>query len=162
MLALIVATSENNVIGSLGEIPWYVPRDLKHFKDLTTGHTCLMGRKTYESIIKRLGKPLPNRKNVILTTQKNFEAPDCTVVHSWDEAMKVTKGEDVFVTGGSEIYKLALPLVDKIYHTVIHTTCDGDTFFSFYTNQWNLINKEFHPKDEKNQFDCTFYEYERK
>src|SRR3989344_9411197 len=98
MISIIVGTSKNSVIGHLNEIPWYLPRDLKHFAAKTTGHTTLMGRKTYESIIKRLGHPLPNRKSVILTTQKDFIAPECTIVHSWDEAMEATKGEEVFVS----------------------------------------------------------------
>jgi dihydrofolate reductase len=162
MISIIVATSESGVIGHGNSIPWYVPRDLKHFKELTTGNTCLMGRKTYESIVKRLGHPLPNRKNVILTNQKDFQAPDCTVVHSWAEALAATKAENVFVSGGAEVYKLALPYTDRIYHTVIHTTCEGDAFFEFNQAEWNEVKKEFHPSDEKNQFDCTFFEYEKK
>jgi dihydrofolate reductase len=162
MIAIIVATSENNVIGHGNEIPWYLPRDLKHFKEVTTGHTCLMGRKTFESIVKRLGHGLPNRKNVVLTTQKNFSVPDCTVVHSWEEALDTTQGEEVYISGGAEIYKLALPHAEKLYHTVIHTSVEGDTFFVFDPSEWNLVRSEFQPQDEKNQFDCTFNLYERK
>ncbi len=162
MISIIVGTSENGVIGHGNEIPWYLPRDLKHFASKTKGHTTLMGRKTFESILKRLGHPLPERKSVILTRQKDFTAEGCTVVHSWEEAMAATKGEEVFVSGGSDIYKLALPYTDKIILTVIHTTVEGDTFFEFDKSQWKVVSEEFCPKDEKNQFDCTFYEYDRK
>jgi len=162
MIAIIVGTSENNVIGHLNDIPWYLPRDLKHYKKTTEGKTVLMGRKTFESIVKRLGGPLPNRKNVILTKQQDFEAPGCTVVHDWQSVMTEIKGEDVYVSGGSEIYKLALPHADKIIHTVIHINCEGDAFFEFDKNDWNLVKSDFHQKDDKNQFDCTFKVYERK
>ena len=162
MITIIVGTSENGVIGHLNEIPWYLPRDLKHFAQVTTGHTCLMGRKTFESIIKRLGHPLPNRKSVVLTTQKDYAAEGATVVHSWDEAMAATQGEEIFVSGGAEIYTLALPHANRINHTVIHTQAEGDTFFTFDKNQWQEISRELHPADEKNPFDCTFYLYERK
>jgi dihydrofolate reductase len=162
MISIIVGTSENGVIGHLNDIPWYLPRDLKHFKEITSGHTTIMGRKTYDSIIKRIGKPLPNRKNVIITRQKDFMAPDCVVVHSWEEAMETTKDEEVFVSGGSDIYSLALPYAQKIYLTIIHTQVDGDSFFTFDNESWKEISHEFHPKDAKNPFDCTFINYERK
>ncbi len=162
MISIIVATSKNGVIGHANEIPWHLPRDLKHFSSTTKGHTVLMGRKTYESILKSLGKPLPERKNIILTTQKDFQASGCVVIHSWDEAAKIAEGEDVFVIGGAEVYKLALPFTDRLMLTVIDTVADGDVYFTFDKDEWNLISEEFHQKDEKNKFDCTFYTYERK
>lgn len=162
MISIIVATSKNGVIGNAGQIPWYLPIDLKHFASKTRGNTTLMGRKTFESIIKKLGHPLPDRRSVILTNQKDFVAPECTVVHSWNEAMKSTKGEEVFVSGGSEIYKLALPYADKLFLTVVDTEVDGDTFFNFNKNEWNLVSEELHEKDEKNPLNCTFYEYEKR
>ncbi|MES2213731.1 MAG: dihydrofolate reductase [Patescibacteria group bacterium] len=162
MISIIVATSKNSVIGNKGEIPWYLPRDLKHFASKTRGNTTLMGRKTFESIIKRLGHPLPDRKSIILTTQKDFSYPGCTVVHSWDEAMKTTKGEEVFVSGGSDIYRLALPHADRLVLTVVDVVVEGDTFFHFNKDEWNLVSEEFQGKDEKNPFDCTFYEYTKK
>lgn len=162
MISIIVATSKNGVIGHLNKLPWYLPRDLKHFASLTTGHTALMGRKTYESIINRLGHPLPNRKNVILTNQKNFQAPGCTVVNSWEEAMEQTAGEEVFVSGGAEIYKIALPHTDRIYLTLVDMISDGDVFFEFDESKWQAVSEEFHAKDEKNPYDCTFITYDRK
>ena len=161
-ISIIVGTSENGVIGYSNEIPWHLPRDLKHFALITKGHSVLMGRKTYESIIRRLGHPLPERKNVILTRQKDFKTPGCVVVHSWDEVAAETKGEEIFVCGGADIYKLALPFADKIYLTVVHTVLEGDVYFNFDKSQWIEISKEFHPRDEKNEFDCTFYEYEKR
>jgi|SRR3989344_693397 len=162
MISIVVGTSKNGVIGHGNEIPWYLPRDLKHFAATTKGHTVLMGRKTYESIVKRLGHPLPDRKNVVLTKQENFTTPGVTVIHSWKGALDISKNEDIFVIGGSEIYKIALPNTDRLILTVINTVVDGDAFFTFNKDEWNLISEEFQAKDEKNKFDCTFYTYERK
>src|SRR5947207_2376698 len=139
MISIIVGTSENGVIGHLNDIPWYLPRDLKHFSEITKGHTTLMGRKTYDSIVKRLGHALPNRKNIILTRQKDFKAPDCIVVNSWDEAVKAAQGKDIYVSGGADIYSLALPHADKIYLTIIHTQSEGDTHFAFDKSKWKEI-----------------------
>ena len=100
MISIIVAASENGIIGKQGEIPWYLSRDLKNFKQLTAGNTCIMGRKTFESIVARIGKPLPERKSVIITRQKGFAAPGgCITAESWEDAMKKTVGEEVFVGG---------------------------------------------------------------
>ena len=162
MISIIVATSKNSVIGKNGEIPWYMPIDLKHFASITRGNTVLMGRKTFESITKRLGHPLPDRKTVVLTNQKDFTAPECTVVHSWEEAIEATKNENVFVCGGENIYKLALPHTDKLILTLVDTVVDGDTFFHFNPNEWKVLSEEPHTKDEKNKFDCIFYEYEKR
>lgn len=161
MIAIVVGTSENGVIGHLNKIPWYLPRDLKHFKEVTLGHTVVMGRKTYESIIARIGTPLPDRKNIIITRQTDFKAPDCTVAHTWEEAVEAAQGEDIYVSGGSEIYNMALPHTDRLYLTKIHTHSDGDVYFKYNKDEWREVSKEFHPKDEKNPFDCTFYVYER-
>ncbi|MDO8510165.1 MAG: dihydrofolate reductase [bacterium] len=162
MIAIIVATSLNGAIGYLNEIPWYLPRDLKRFKEKTVGHTTLMGRKTHESIIKRLGHPLPDRRSIVLTRQKNFKAPDCEVASSWEEALEATKGDNLFVIGGAEIYSLALPHADKIFHTLVHTVTLGDAYFTFDPSAWQLVNSERVEADEKNEFACTFNDYERK
>lgn len=136
---IIVAMSENNVIGLQGKMPWHLSEDLKHFKQITMGHTIVMGRKTYESI----GKPLPGRTNVVITRQKDFKADGVTVVHDFKEILGAGAGHapenfgltpstltnDVFIIGGAEIYNLALPHVDKIYITLIHKKIEGDTFF---------------------------------
>ncbi len=164
MLSLIVAMAENNVIGSLNKIPWYMPRDLKHFSNTTKSHTVIIGRNTYESILARLGKPLPERNNIVVTRQTDFSAPGCTVVNSLQNALKIAgDNEEVFVIGGSQLYELALPLVDRLYITHIHATVDGDSFFpKFNIGDWNIISEEHHKKDDKNSLDSTYTVYERK
>lgn len=123
-----------------------------------------MGRKTFDSIVARLGKPLPNRKSVVITRQKDFKVPKGVVVAgSWEEAMEKTKGDEIFISGGSEIYKMALPHTDRIYLTRIHTTCEGDVEMPITDfSEWKIIHQEEWPKDEKNKFDATYYIYERK
>ncbi len=163
MISVIVATSKNGAIGHGNKIPWHLPRDLKHFSAKTKGNTVLMGQKTFESILGYLGKPLPDRKTVILTLDKTFKAPEgCRVFHSVEEALTATKDENVFVSGGGQIYKLLLPYADRLLLTLIDIEIEGDTFFTFDKKDWNLVSEEFQPKDEKNKLDCTFYEYERK
>ncbi len=163
MLSLIVATSENNVIGHLNKIPWYMPRDLKHFATVTKGHTVIMGRNTYESILSRLGKPLPDRNNIVVTRNPDFRASGCSVVHSLDESLQTApKDEEVFVIGGSQLYAEALPKTDKIYRTLIHTTLEGDAFFpSLSADNWQLATSKLEPKDDKNPFDATYEIYTR-
>ncbi len=161
---MIVGASDNGVIGKANALPWYLSRDLKNFKEVTTGHTVIMGRKTFDSIFARLGKALPNRKNVIITTQTDFQAPaECIVVHSLDEALEKTKGEEVFVIGGETIYRLALPLADRLYLTRIHAQIEGEVKLpEINFSEWNLISEEVWPKDEKNEYDATYQIYERK
>lgn len=163
MVSMIVAASENDVIGRANALPWHLPRDLKNFKDVTTGNTVVMGRKTYESIVARIGKPLPNRKNVIVTQQADFQAPECVVVHSLEEAMESTKGENVFVIGGEAIYRAALPLVDRVHLTRVHAQIEGEVKLpAINFSEWNLVSEEKWPQDEKNEFDATYQIYERK
>lgn len=164
MISMVVAVSDNNVIGHLNAIPWYLQRDLKNFKALTVGNTAVMGRKTFDSIMTRLGKPLPDRKSVIITRQKDFVAPpECVVASSWEDAMEKTKGEEIFVSGGETIYEMALPHADRLYLTRVHMQSDGDiklpiTDFS----DWNLIHEEAWQKDEKNEYNATYQIYERR
>jgi dihydrofolate reductase len=164
MISIIVGASDNNVIGHLNKLPWYLPRDLKNFSALTTGHTTIMGRKTFESIMARLGKPLPNRQSIIITKQKDFQTPEgCAVANNWSEAIQKATDREIFVSGGTEIYKLALPDTQRIYLTRIHTTCDGDVYLPITDfSDWKLIHEEQWPKDEKNQFNATYQIYERK
>src|SRR3990167_9709871 len=161
MVSLIVALSENNVIGKEGGIPWYLPADLAHFKQTTMGHPIIMGRKTHESI----GKSLPGRYNVVITRQENYKAADgCVVVHSLDEALalpKVKAAAEVFIIGGAEIYKQSLPLADRIYLTRVLTKIEGDKFFSFDESKWREISREEHQTDNKNQYDYDFILLER-
>ncbi len=162
-LSIIVAVSENNVIGKTGEIPWYLPADLKHFAKTTQGHSVIMGRKTYDSILQKLGKPLPKRKNIIITRQKDLSLPDCTVVATLEEAVQASSDGEIFVIGGAEIYKLAFPFTNKLYLTRVHTKVNGDVFFpEFKKDEWKEMSSEAHQADEKNKFEYTFYHYERK
>jgi len=139
ILSLIVAASRNNVIGAGGKLPWHLSADLKHFKKLTLGHPVLMGRKTFESI----GKPLPGRTNIVITRQKEYQACGATVVHSLEEALRVCEKEpEVFVIGGAEIYKEALPQADRIYLTRINQNFEGDTRLDLNLSAWRETLRE--------------------
>ncbi|WP_413513669.1 dihydrofolate reductase [Myroides odoratus] len=161
MITLIAAVAENNVLGKDNAIIWHLPDDFKHFKTVTSHHYIVMGRKTFESF----PKPLPNRTHVIITRQQDYVVPDnCVVVHSLEEALEYTKKEaEVFVIGGGEIYKLALPLADKLELTQIHASFDGDAFFpEFSTSDWQLEKENYHPQDEKHAYAFTFQTFTRK
>lgn len=165
MISIIVAEARNKVIGKGGEIPWQLPLDLKHFATITRAHTVIMGRKTYESILHKLGHVLPKRQNVVITTKSDFQAPGCTVIHSVTEAIRQFQytSEEVFVIGGSEIYKQFLPVAKKMYITEILINCDGDAFFPKYSSEdWELMSVEKHRKDAYNPHGFTFLEFKRK
>lgn len=163
MISVIVAVGENDVIGRQNAIPWYLSRDLKNFKELTTGHTVVMGRKTFESIIARIGKPLPNRKNVVITRREGFIAPpDCVIASSWEDAIKKARGEEVFVCGGEAVYAAALPFADRLFLTRIHSSPDGDVKLpSIDFTKWKLLHEEKWERDEKNEYDATYQIYDR-
>ena len=158
MITLIAAAAENNALGKNNEMIWHLPDDFKRFKKLTSGHFIIMGRKTYES----LDGPLPNRTHIIITRQENYaEKVDtncCIVVDNIEDAIAKSASEDeTFVIGGGEIYKLALPLADKIELTRVHGTFEADAYFpEIDENKWNLVNEDYHPKDEKHNFDFTY------
>ena len=158
--AMIVAASENDVIGINGDLPWRLSSDLKRFKQLTMGHHIIMGRKTYESI----GRLLPGRTTVIVTRQKDYHVEGAKVVHGIEAAFAAcTDDESPFVIGGSEIYRLALPLVDEVQLTRVHTQIQGDTFLpEIDWDRWELISgKRFEP-DGKNELPYSFEVYRRK
>lgn len=125
-VSLIVAVAENGVIGQDGDLPWRIPADLKFFKETTTGHPIVMGRKTYQSI----GRALPGRRNIVVTRDPDFASDDIVVVSDFDAALSAAgDAEEVMVIGGAQIYELALPRADKIYLTQVHVAADGDTHF---------------------------------
>jgi dihydrofolate reductase len=159
MRILIAATSQNNALGKDNKIIWHLPDDFKRFKELTSGHHIIMGRKTFESF----PKPLPNRTHVVITRQKNYNPEGCIVVNSIEEAFEICpKSEDVFLIGGAEIYKLGLPFTDKIELTYINETFEADAFFpEIDFSEWKLTNEEFHPKDEKHAHDFSFQTYNK-
>ncbi|RAU81636.1 dihydrofolate reductase [Pontibacter arcticus] len=161
MITIVVAAAENNVIGKDNNLIWHLPADLRHFKNLTMGHPMLMGRKTFESI----GKPLPGRTSIIITTQKDYTAEGCIIAHSVEEALEKAKAldEQVSIIGGAEIYKLTLPHTDVVQLTRIHHTFDGDVYFpALSENEWELVSEENHRPDEKNKYSYTFQEFRRK
>jgi dihydrofolate reductase len=154
VVSIIVAVGRNNVIGNKNTLPWNLPADLKMFKEITSNHFMLMGRKTYESI----GRPLPNRTSVVITSQKDYIAPGCIIVHSLEEALEVSKNEEeVFVIGGSELFKHALNIADKIHITKIDSDFEGDVFFPEINEvEWiTMSTKKFEPY-EKNIYNYSF------
>lgn len=160
-LSAIVAMAENRVIGKDNKLPWHLPADLKHFKYLTIGHPILMGRKTYESI----GKPLPERDNIILTHDATYCAPGCVVVTNIDEALESATSEtndEVFIIGGAQIYRELLPRIERIYLTIVHADFAGDAFFpELNPEMWQEKNREKHLPDEKNAYAYSFITLER-
>lgn len=158
-ISMIVAASENGVIGKDGDMPWKLSADLRHFKRITTGHTIIMGRKTWESI----NRLLPGRSTVIVTRQTDYQVDGAIVVDSLEGALSATDDSEPFIVGGSEIYRLALPLVSKIYLTRVHATVDGDTLLpEIDFNNWNKVDSVPHLADDKNLYDCTFETWEIK
>lgn len=161
IISCIVAVAKNNIIGKDNDIPWYLPADLKYFKKITSGHHIIMGRKCYQSI----GKPLPNRTNVIITRDPFFISTNCLVAHSIEEALNLAyeNGEkECFIIGGGTIYEQTKDLWDKLYITTVDIEPEGDIYFSELDNtQWKTISEEPHTKDDKNEFDYTFKLLER-
>ena len=159
MLSLIVAVAQNGVIGDRNALLWHISEDLKHFKALTSGHPVVMGRKTYES----LGRPLPNRTNVVISRQE-LEIPGCRVVHSLDEALALFPGdEEVFIIGGAQIYAEALPRADRFYLTRVFHDYEGDTRFPEWDEaQWRLVSSEAFPCGRESPWPFTFECWERR
>ena len=159
-LSIIVAASQNNVIGKNNQLIWRLSADLKRFKALTTGHHIIMGRKTFDSI----GKPLPNRTSIIITRQADYKAEGCIVVNSLDEALaKVPEDQEAFIIGGGTIYKEVLDKADKLYLTLVHSKFDGDTFFPKVDDKiWKSVNREDHLPSEKNEYAYSFIDFVKK
>ncbi len=156
MIKVIVAISKNRVIGDSNKLIWHLPADLKRFKEVTTGHPIVMGRKTYQSI----GRPLPNRRNIIITRDEEFEVEGCEVVNSIEEALLLTNS-NCFIIGGGEIYKQSLNLAEQIYMTQIDEEFEGDTTFPELDRSWYVSKKEDFSSDEKNPYNYSFTFYER-
>jgi dihydrofolate reductase len=156
MINIIVATSKNRVIGNNNSLIWKLPADLKRFKQITTGSTVVMGRKTYESI----GKPLPNRRNIIITRDTNYLVDNCEIVNSLEEALMLCNN-DCFIIGGGEIYKQSIDIADKIYLTLVQEDFEGDTYFPEIGKEWTKVFREDYEGDEKNEHKYSFIDYER-
>ncbi|MBV9576155.1 MAG: dihydrofolate reductase [Gammaproteobacteria bacterium] len=156
MISVIVAIGENRVIGKNNQLPWHLPADLKRFKELTTGHAILMGRKTYESI----GRALPNRSNIIISRNPQLMANGCIVVSSLQEAIQKAiseKNGEIFIIGGSEIYRQSLPYADRLYLTIVHHHFEGDAFFpELDESKWQEIERTDLPADALHAYAYSF------
>lgn len=161
MLSIIVAMDQNRVIGLNNDLPWHLPNDLRYFKNVTTGHTIVMGRKTFDSI----GRVLPNRKHIVLTRSKRQFPDEVIVVRNIEEILHYAKEhneEEIFIIGGAELFKLMFPYVDKMYITLIEESFEGDVYFpEFNESEWKLISKVKGEKNEQNPYDYYFLIYER-
>ncbi len=161
--SIIVATDNNNAIGKENKLPWHLPADLKYFKGLTTNHCIIMGRKTYDSI----GKPLPNRVNIVLSQDANYKNDQVVVRNSLEGALdycKRWKQQEVFIIGGAQVYEQSLTIADNIYITKVNTTVEGaDAFFpKMPEGKWDMCKAERHDKDEKNAYEYTFEVWEKR
>lgn len=165
-LSIVVAASDNGVIGRDGELPWHMPADLGRFKRLTMGHCLVMGRKTYESI----GRPLPGRVSIVLSRSPDWSpnAEGVLVAKDLDEAVRLAASapdmdcSEAYIVGGGEVYRQALPRADRIHLTRVHTTLEGDAYFpKLDTNDWQLTDSKERAADDRNEHACTFLTYDR-
>lgn len=164
-IALIWAMASNRVIGRDNKLPWYLPNDLKYFKQVTTGKPVIMGRKTYDSI----GRPLPNRTNIVVTRDAGFQAEGVKVVHSLDDAIELAEAEclvggseEVIVMGGAQIYELALPRADRLYVTLVHAEVEGDAHFpEVDLNAYQERAREDYKAEGPNPYDYSFVVYDK-
>jgi dihydrofolate reductase len=158
-VSLIVAVSEDGIIGRNGQLPWRLSHDLRRFKRLTMGHHLVMGRRTYASI----GRPLPGRTSIVISRNPQFQAPSCLVAADLSEAFEMAHGDpEVFVIGGRQIYELALPCADRLYWTQVHAQVEGDTCFPpIQWGQWKLIEEHPVAADERNEYASTFRLFQR-
>ncbi|WP_027376720.1 dihydrofolate reductase [Kaistella palustris] len=161
MITIVVAMGLNNEIGAKNELLWHLPKDLKRFKEITTGHPIIMGRKTYESI----GKPLPNRTNIIVSRKENYFEEGILIVGSLKEAIKFAKkiDENIFIIGGGNIYQQTIDLADRLEVTQVNAKLEADVFFPKIDGKiWVKIQEECHGKDDQNEYDFCFQTFERK
>lgn len=161
MISLIVAVAENNVIGKDNKLPWYLPADLKYFKQTTAGHPVIMGRGTFES----LGKPLPGRTNIIITRQQQYKADGCIITGNLEAAIthaRETGTDEAFILGGGDIFRQSMFWAQRIYLTRIFHNFEGDTFFpELNAVDWKLISEKLQSPDEKNKYPFAFQVFER-
>lgn len=163
-IALVVAVAENGVIGRAGDLPWRLREDLRRFRRLTGGQVVIVGRRTQESIVRRLGGPLPGRRTIVLSRQAGYRQPGCEVARTLDGALQLAGGEEeVYVIGGAEVYREALPRAHRIYLTRVHAAVEGDTFFPpLNPEEWRVTPLGQQPQDPENEYACTFELLERR
>ena len=165
-LAVIVAQSENRVIGRNNKLPWHLPEDLKYFKSVTMGKAIIMGRKTYDSI----GRPLPGRTNIVVSRNANYQQPGVEVVHDLPSAIKqaeslaiISGNDEALIIGGSQLYQQALPFADRLYLTQVHHQVDGDAYFpEIFDADWELVEREDFSADDRNPYNYSFLVLDRK
>ncbi len=159
MLTIIAAIANNNVLGKDNQLIWHLPADLKRFKQITSGHCVIMGRKTFES----LGKPLPNRTNIVITRNPHFKAEGCVIVHSLKDAIRLSKTDDKpFILGGANIYSQAILLADILDITFVHHDFEGDVFFpKIDPRVWKEVSRQHFKADTKNKYDYSFVRFEK-
>lgn len=162
IVTAIVAMSENRVIGQDNRLPWHLPADLKRFKALTMGHPIIMGRKTHQSI----GRALPGRLNIVLSRDSDFTSAGVTVLTAFDQALTLAANNDsseIFIMGGAQIYHLALPMLQRIYLTIVHHSIDGDAFFPpLNPDDWQEIARDFHAADANHAYGYSFVTLEKR
>jgi dihydrofolate reductase len=165
IISMIAAVSENMVIGRNNDLPWHLPDDMKYFMQTTKGHCVIMGRKNYESIPEKF-RPLPNRVNIVVTRQINFVAPGCTIVHSLSQALEKAEDigpDEVFLIGGSEVYRQGVTLAGRLYLTEIKATLEGDVYFpNFDRSVWQEVSRIKHDIDPRHTYAFDFVVYTRK
>ena len=157
----IVAVDENWAIGRQGNLLCHLPADMRHFKQVTMGHSIIMGRKTFESFPRR---PLPGRQNIVITRNSDWQYPEGTVVHDLDQAIAAAQTDTVFIIGGAQVYELALPRVDVLHLTVIHARwASADAFFpALDMNEWQEVSREHHLSDHRNAYEFDFVTLKRR
>ena len=160
--SIIVAASENNVIGKDNRLPWHLPADLKYFKNTTWAMPIIMGRRTFESI----GKPLPGRHNIVITRNKDYNADGATVVGNLNDAVKAAESNDVnefFIIGGAELFNTTMDQAQRIYLTRVHANIEGDVFFpALNKEEWELVSEKNMEADEKNEYGLSFQVWEKR
>ncbi len=163
-MTLIAAVAENGVIGRDGGLPWHLPEDMKHFRTLTSGHACIMGRRTLDEVERTCSGPLPNRRCIVLTRAREYQRQGVEVAASLEDALALVKDEpDVFVIGGSQVYADAMECANRLQITIVHGSPVGDTTFPVIdSSEWELVEERHHPLDEQHAFAMTFRKYERR
>lgn len=157
-ISLIVAVAQNGIIGTGGTMPWHITEDFRHFKAITTGHSVVMGRKTYDSI----GRPLPNRRNIVITRNTQLSIEGCEMASSLEGALAMCEGEEeVFIIGGGEIYRQAMPLARKLHITHVGVEVEGDTRFPEIGPEWREVGREEFERGKEFEHPFSFVDYER-
>ena len=159
-IIIIAAMAENRVIGRSGDLPWRLPDEMRYFKQTTTGHVVIMGRRTFESF----GNPLPNRRNIVVTRSLRYTPEQAVVAHSLDEALSLAAdAPQVFIAGGAEVYREALPVTERMLLTLVHATPEGDTHFPEYDPaEWVRVDQRRHEADDRHAQAFTFQTFDRR